>query len=203
MSFYDQSGRRHGDWQQEGSHDRNRQRGDAQGGQDMQRLPPGRHPSDWYGSNNPGGLGRGSHPARSDDVHEMRPYPAGRLGARMTNDISNYRRDHDRSDQNDHSMLDDPGSRTRAGDLNRGREHDATEPDYQQWRREQMDALDNDYRAFRQERSQRFGDDFSSWRGNRDRQRAQSPNDVVTGTSSVPASEQSAARQDPKKKRDA
>ena len=201
------------------------QRDDAPRDQGMrgryEELPPGRGPDDWYGSNNPSGLGRGSHPARSDDVHEMRPYPAGRLGARMTNDISNYRRDYDRSDQNDHSVFDHQRSADWRGQDDhrdqRGSEQDARtrgfrqggyggyglqrseqeafDPDYHQWRREQMETLDNDYRAFRQERFKTFSDDFSSWRTSRSQQRAQPSNDAVTtGTSSGPATDHSAAQ---------
>lgn len=208
--------------------------GDAgQRDQDMRgrydELPPGRGPDDWYGSNNPSGLGRGSHPARSNDVHEMHPYPAGRLGARMANDIGNYRRDYDRSDQNDHSVFDHPGSpewrgqdvyggqrggeqdpRTRGfrqGSyggyrLHRG-EQDAFDPDYHQWRREQLDTLDKDYREFRQERFKKFSDDFASWRASRSQQRDPPSNDAVTtGARSGPAADHSASAQGAKTGKD-
>jgi len=44
------------------------------------------------------------------------------------------------------------------------RHHD---PDYDQWRREQMKALDDDYDAFRRERYQKFSDEFTTWRSSR------------------------------------
>ena len=41
------------------------------------------------------------------------------------------------------------------------------DPDYDQWRREQMRSLDEDYRNWRGERYKKFSDDFSTWRSNR------------------------------------
>lgn len=45
-----------------------------------------------------------------------------------------------------------------------GRHHD---PDYEQWRREQVQRLDEDYEAWRRERYSRFAEDFNSWRAKR------------------------------------
>lgn len=45
-----------------------------------------------------------------------------------------------------------------------GRRHD---PDYEQWRREQMQQLDEDYEAYRRERYGKFADDFNAWRAGR------------------------------------
>jgi hypothetical protein len=42
------------------------------------------------------------------------------------------------------------------------------DPDYQQWRSEQMQRLDRDYDEWRQHRYQRFSEDFDNWRSNRD-----------------------------------
>ena len=41
------------------------------------------------------------------------------------------------------------------------------DPDYHQWRREQLDKLDRDYEEWRQHRYQRFADDFDTWRASR------------------------------------
>lgn len=44
---------------------------------------------------------------------------------------------------------------------------DLLDPDYQQWRSEQMRSFDDDYRNWRQERFRRFSDDFTNWRKGR------------------------------------
>ncbi len=41
------------------------------------------------------------------------------------------------------------------------------DPDYQQWRDEQMRNLDNDYHAWRGERYKKFSDEFGAWRSSR------------------------------------
>ncbi|PUA95629.1 hypothetical protein C8C99_0430 [Acidovorax sp. 107] len=41
------------------------------------------------------------------------------------------------------------------------------DPDYQQWRDEQLRMLDDDYDSWRKERYQKFSDDFSQWRSSR------------------------------------
>lgn len=41
------------------------------------------------------------------------------------------------------------------------------DPDYLQWRQQQMRELDNDYNTWRQDRYKKFSDEFSSWRDNR------------------------------------
>ncbi len=46
------------------------------------------------------------------------------------------------------------------------RHHD---PDYAQWRQEQMQRLDEDYAAYRRERYQKFSQDFDAWRAGRAR----------------------------------
>ncbi len=46
----------------------------------------------------------------------------------------------------------------------RGQHHD---PDYLQWRGEQMRGLDDDYQAWREERYANFSNDFGEWRKNR------------------------------------
>ncbi|MBV8635404.1 MAG: hypothetical protein JO002_12995 [Burkholderiaceae bacterium] len=44
------------------------------------------------------------------------------------------------------------------------RHHD---PDYDQWRNEQISNLDRDYHEYRQERYKKFSSDFDAWRSNR------------------------------------
>lgn len=62
------------------------------------------------------------------------------------------------------------GSEGRAGSSQHGAppgratHHD---PDYHQWREEQMRLLDEDYRAWRKERYQKFSEDFNAWRAAR------------------------------------
>lgn len=41
------------------------------------------------------------------------------------------------------------------------------DPDYHQWRNEQISSLDKDYETYRGERYQKFSDDFNTWRSNR------------------------------------
>lgn len=41
------------------------------------------------------------------------------------------------------------------------------DPDYDQWRQEQLKSLDDDYRQWRSDRFKKFSDEFSSWRSSR------------------------------------
>jgi len=41
------------------------------------------------------------------------------------------------------------------------------DPDYQQWRQEQLRLLDEDYQSWRKERYQKFSEDFNTWRSSR------------------------------------
>ncbi len=41
------------------------------------------------------------------------------------------------------------------------------DPDYRQWRDEQMRAFDDDYRQWRQDRYKKFSDEFTTWRSGR------------------------------------
>ena len=41
------------------------------------------------------------------------------------------------------------------------------DPDYHQWREEQLRMLDDDYDSWRKERYQKFSDEFNTWRSNR------------------------------------
>lgn len=48
-----------------------------------------------------------------------------------------------------------------------GAPHEHFDPDYHQWRSEQMSLLDKDYRAWRDDRYKKFSEDFNTWRSNR------------------------------------
>lgn len=61
-----------------------------------------------------------------------------------------------------------------------GNQADDFDPDYQQWRNEQLRSLDADYRNWRQDRYKKFSDDFSSWRQNQ--QSGQSGQSGQTGS---------------------
>jgi hypothetical protein len=67
-----------------------------------------------------------------------------------------------------------------------GEQHEPFDPDYQQWRNEQIRNLDNDYRTWRGERYKKFSDEFSNWRNGRSAaDPASQPgrdNDAVTGS---------------------
>ena len=47
------------------------------------------------------------------------------------------------------------------------RENQHFDPDYDQWRREQLRALDDDYNQWREDRFKKFSDEFSTWRSSR------------------------------------
>lgn len=52
-------------------------------------------------------------------------------------------------------------------DHERGQQH-RFDPDYQQWREEQIRNLDDDYRTYRQERYRKFSEEFDAWRKKRE-----------------------------------
>lgn len=55
--------------------------------------------------------------------------------------------------------------------VRQGRTSEPFDPDYHQWRQEQVDALDEDYRNWRNDRYKKFSDEFNKWRTERDAQR--------------------------------
>lgn len=48
-----------------------------------------------------------------------------------------------------------------------GAERDEFDPDYHQWRSEQVRRLDDDYRSWRQDRYKKFSEEFDKWRSSR------------------------------------
>ena len=65
---------------------------------------------------------------------------------------------------------------------------DPLDPDYRQWRDEQMRALDRDYRDWRAERYKKFSEEFVQWRGSRG---GSSGSDSTSAGSSLPSSQTS------------
>lgn len=75
-----------------------------------------------------------------------------------------------------------PGGQDRRGGFSDGSRHGGPglsqqqgrhfDPDYEQWRHEQMRNLDADYHGWRQDRYQKFSDDFNKWRSERANRRS-------------------------------
>jgi hypothetical protein len=61
----------------------------------------------------------------------------------------------------------EPGQHARDHQGHQGEAHH--DPDYHQWRAEQLRSFDDDYRQWRQERYRRFSDEFNEWRQGRTR----------------------------------
>lgn len=84
----------------------------------------------------------------------------------------------------------------RDDDRRRGQEHeryggsradehhqDHYDPDYHQWRAEQIRSLDEAYRRYRQERYRKFADEFEQWRRTREQAQDESGSEVSGGSS--------------------
>lgn len=68
-----------------------------------------------------------------------------------------------------------------------GHEQHHFDPDYHQWRSEQLRNLDEDYRSWRQERYKKFSDEFNSWRAGRNRGGPSSGSGSTGSTGAEPA----------------
>ena len=79
----------------------------------------------------------------------------------------------------------DVGSGVQGRGMGQGRHSD---PDYQQWRNEQLERFDDDFEAFRRERYGKFAEEFNTWRSNRP---SQKPANESSGTGASSASGQS------------
>jgi hypothetical protein len=64
------------------------------------------------------------------------------------------------------------------------------DPDYYNWRSEQIRNLDNDYQSWRQERYSKFSDDFNKWRSDRAGQQGKQEGKSSTGASDNSANKQ-------------
>jgi hypothetical protein len=104
------------------------------------------------GAQSAGGYDRGASNYASSDDWQQRGYGGGGSSGGLYGD---YRLDRDDGGQ---------GWRDQQG---RSQHRHEFEPDYHQWRKEQVQALDEDYRNWRQERYKKFSDEFSDWRKNR------------------------------------
>jgi hypothetical protein len=84
------------------------------------------------------------------------------------------------------------GSGVQGRGMGQGRHSD---PDYQQWRNEQLERFDDDFEAFRRERYGKFAEEFNTWRSNRANQKPSSENPGTgssdSSSSSLPAGSRS------------
>lgn len=192
MSQFDRPGRQQGDFQQEGYASQNRQQGsqeptrrhqggygqEEQGGDFEWRRQQGH--GDRYRDNeapDQGNALRINGPAGRDrypDDQGLRAY-RGDPGRERAPYESNY------GYESDHPSYQARGAGdwSRRSGFNQDFEQgygghggsqagqEPFDPDYHQWRRDQMKALDDDYRAFRQDRYKKFSDEFSTWRSSR------------------------------------
>jgi hypothetical protein len=60
-----------------------------------------------------------------------------------------------------------------------------SDPDYLEWRRNQMRTLDDDYRAWRNERQKKFSDEFEMFRKTRERDQSKSAKSETSQTGST------------------
>ncbi|MES2207588.1 MAG: hypothetical protein V4525_12460 [Pseudomonadota bacterium] len=56
------------------------------------------------------------------------------------------------------------------------------DPDYHQWREEQVRKLDSDYHSWREERYKKFADEFNEWRETRSKQSADNKNSAQSSS---------------------
>ncbi len=108
-------------------------------------------PQRYQGGGSPGGYQRGAHPGPEAERSSWAESRGGQ---------GTYGQPHDHYPQHHQGPT---GYQQQGGPFNAHHEADF-DPDYHQWRSEQMRALDADYRNWRQDRYQKFSDEFSSWR---------------------------------------
>jgi len=171
-------------------------------GYDPRSDSTGGYGSGHFGSENTfgsGNYGGGAWNAGSYGSRASRDYAGGRGydSAYGPSSADNYLRgrgaqgltdpDPDRYGDNGYQGNWQPGQRGQAY-------HD---PDYHQWRNEQLSRLDRDYDEWRQHRYQRFSEDFDNWRANRDDNPAARASSQVgadaSGTSASAGSQQAGA----------
>lgn len=121
-----------------------------------------------------GGYGVGRFPEDSPQYsRQQQPSGGGRQGSyndRFVDDYGSrqrgeqYGHGEDRYSQGFYGDASRFGSGMQQGERESQGHHD---PDYQQWRTEQLRNLDNDYEAWRGERYKKFSDEFNTWRSNR------------------------------------
>lgn len=176
MSQQDKQGRPQGS--QQGGYEAGRRQAQGGHGEDYERSAAGSNYGDWSGSRSAqderyrGGYG-GQESGRED-------YHGGGHERQESREPGNYgRQDYGNSGrfgggEGQYGMRRDMGSMHRQDDMAWGRgeqggsRHESEfDPDYLQWRNEQMRSLDEDYRSWRRDRFKKFSDEFSTWRGQR------------------------------------
>lgn len=138
-----------------------------------------RHPDedafreDWYSAEGAMEAGGGRHEHEfggyGDFEVERRRFD-DRMGApqRRGQVPNQFSRDHGQDNGRDMSQ--------RGGSAAQGRRYD---PDYEQWRNEQMRQLDEDFEAYRRERYGKFAEDFNAWRARRTSAQADGGSDTT------------------------
>ena len=145
-------------------------RSDSTGGYGSGNFGPDQN----YGSGNygDGDFNAGSYGSRgSNDWNRERAWNDANRQRGFNDNVSTYGQSSADRGQN----WQGPGNQDRYGDDGyqgnwqqgqRGQSYH--DPDYHQWRSEQLSRLDRDYDEWRQHRYQRFSEDFDNWRSNRD-----------------------------------
>lgn len=182
MSQFDRSGRPQGDFQQEGFTSPHRQQGSQQAPDNNQGLfgqeDRGRE-SDWRRQQGSGDRFRDSE--SSDQGNAWRnsgPTGQGRrqddpsnrgYGAQQGPERAPYESNYGFESSHPSYKARGAGDWSRSSGQNQDdhEQRDEFDPDYHQWRRDQLQSLNNDYRRFRQERFKKFSDEFSTWRTSR------------------------------------
>ncbi|WP_332739315.1 hypothetical protein [Hydrogenophaga sp.] len=185
MAHYDNPRRQHRDSQQEGFSSQARQQGSPdpahrpQGGYGREDQRGDHGGSDWHREQRPGREYRGEEwqsggaKGNAFRINEPAGSGGGYYGAQERERApyeSNY------GYESSHPSYQARGAGDWSGRPDSGiqnHEQEQFDPDYHQWRREQMQALDEDYRQFRQDRYRKFSDEFSSWRSSRSQQGGQ------------------------------
>lgn len=169
---------------------------EGHGGQDV----PGRYQGGYrggYGQGDQGAGGFQGSPQRSrhagyPGMHED-PYAGASESGSYGGPYTGHQGGRTRPRNPSYGRWDEPGQNARHGDsrqddrhpgfsgeawADRDWQHDHPQqdarhhdPDYHQWRTEQMRRLDEDYRLWRQDRYKKFTEDFDTWRSQRDQQR--------------------------------
>lgn len=78
-----------------------------------------------------------------------------------------------------------PGSNPGTGGDATFGQHQQHDPDYHQWRDEQLRGMDEEYEAWRQERYRRFSDEFGEWRRKRESGASSGASGSNSGTSAT------------------
>ena len=140
-----------------GDHDR--------GGQSAQRFGGGyRHGYDARSDSTGGDWNSGSHGSRASRENQRWHTQDRDAGYGQPSDWGGYQSSREALGQEHY------GDGGRQGNWVSGQGGQSYhDPDYHQWRSEQVRQLDRDYDQWRQHRYQRFADEFDEWRSNRDK----------------------------------